>query len=82
MADAPPPTLAAFAAVTPDNRPRCLLCNVDPDIERQVREGKQAGVTYRVIGKWLDTVLDSAITQGKPVTKGRLERHFQQGHTR
>lgn len=53
---------------------RCLLCSVPADIEEQARNGKAAGVTYRVLAEWLDHV-------GHPGgTKGRLERHFQDGH--
>lgn len=72
MADVP--TLAEFAASNPDSRPRCLLCSVAPEIEQQARAGKAAGITYKVIGQWLETIV------GEPVTKGRLERHFQDGH--
>lgn len=78
MADTEPrSSLMEFAASTPDNRRRCLLCTVPPEIERQAREGKAAGVTYRQIGQWLESFLDEG-----PIGKGRLERHFQDGHVR
>lgn len=70
-------SLADFAAGFANVR-RCILCSVSPEIEQQARDGKAAGVTYRVIGKWLETVTDF---QG-PIGKSRLERHFQDGHTR
>ena len=57
-------------------RPRCLLCNVPYDIEQQARQGHAAKIPYRIIGKWLETLDES---YGK-VTKGRLERHFHEGH--
>lgn len=77
MADTTSPSLEAFVASLPATRSRCILCSVDPEIERQAREGKAAGITYRQIGMWLETVVGE-----EPITKGRLERHFQQGHTR
>jgi hypothetical protein len=76
MAEDTMQSLESFAAANPDKRPRCLLCRVDADIERQAREGKAAGITYRQIGDWLTSIV------GEPVTKGRLERHFQENHNR
>lgn len=79
MADIEPPaSLQDFAASNPDNRRRCLLCTVPPEIERQAREGKEAGITYRVIGQWLESI----VNDGTTIAKGRLERHFQDGHLR
>lgn len=81
MAETQPPiSLTEFAATTPDNRPRCLLCSVEPEVERQARAGKEAGITYRVIGQWLETIVDPALATDRPINKGRLERHFQDGH--
>jgi hypothetical protein len=67
------PSLAEFAKNEPQPR-RCLLCSVPPTIERQVREGKAAGITYRVIGEWLASI------GYENATKGRLEKHFQMAH--
>lgn len=57
-------------------RPRCLLCNVPLDVEQQAQQGRQAKIPYRVICQWLESLDESYGT----VTKGRIERHFYEGH--
>jgi hypothetical protein len=71
--ETPTPTLTEFASTANPPR-RCLLCNVPQDIERQTREGKAAGITYKLIAEWLMQL------GYKNVTKGRLEKHFQNEH--
>lgn len=66
-------SLAQFASRANPPR-RCLLCNVPEDIERQTREGKAAGITYKLMAEWLMQL------GYKDVTKGRLEKHFQNDH--
>lgn len=69
-----PVTLEAFAATTPPTGRRCLLCSVEPDVEEQVQRGREAGVTYRVMMLWLGSL------GYENANKGRLERHFLEGH--
>ena len=73
------PSLREFAANLPPTRRRCLLCTVPDDIYAQVVDAKNAGISYSVMGKWLTQV---GYGGGEPVTKGRLEKHFQLDHTR
>lgn len=71
--DTAKPTLAEFASGANPPR-RCLLCNVPEDIERQTQDGKSAGITYKLMAEWLTQL---GYTN---VTKGRLEKHFQNEH--
>lgn len=80
MADDPTPSLMEFAADRRPNYRRCLLCSVPTEIEQEARKGKDAGVTYRVIGEWLAS-LGFADTDNPP-TQSRLQRHFQDAHAR
>lgn len=80
MADNPTPSLIEFAADRDSVQRRCLLCSVPPEIEAEAAKGKASGVTYRLIGEWLAAL--GYADPSKPPTQGRLQRHFQDGHTR
>lgn len=80
MPDNPTPSLIEFAADRHTPTRRCLLCTVPADVELEARKGKEAGVTYRVIGEWLATL--GHADPAKPPTQARLQRHFQDKHIR
>lgn len=80
MAETTTPSLMDFAADRRPNHPRCLLCSVPPEVEQEARKGKDAGVTYRVIGEWLASLGHADLEN--PPTQSRLQRHFQDNHIR
>lgn len=57
----------------------CLVCELPPEVRKQLEASKGTreapGVSYKIMGEWLSTV--HGITNG---TRGRLERHWQDGH--
>jgi hypothetical protein len=75
------PSLAEYAQNSSSSRrPKCLLCSVPIEVERQAQAGKAAGIIYRVIGEWL-AALGYASPEDPP-TQSRLQRHFQDNHKR
>lgn len=79
MTKEPTTSLMDFAKDQPVAR-QCLLCSVPEEIETQAKQGKAAGITYRVIGEWLASL--GYADEKKPPTQSRLQRHFQDNHQR
>lgn len=78
----PNETTLSLTDFAKDKQPprQCLLCAVPLDVETQAQAGKAAGITYRVIGEWLAAL--GYADGDKPPTQSRLQRHFQDNHTR
>lgn len=74
MADEPTASLAEFAAANPLRRVGCFVCNLPDDVRSQMETAKKnRTASYPTMVAWLRANgFDDA-------TKGRIERHWQDG---
>lgn len=61
-------SLAAFAAASVPARAKCVVCDLPPDILKQVDAAPEQGISYPTIEKWLQSL-------GHSATRHQLGRH-------